>query len=843
MKIRIAAFLILTLIPISSFAQNHLCGLKFLSHQVSKEMRTSLYLEDDKGIKVGNYFNLTFEYSFYQNKKGRFGQICKINIGNGSTVDFVYNIKNVRDNYLALLVDGQIVREWAVDSDYIMKDEWNRMSITLLPKEHRIMVLNNSDTLSVTHNAIGRNDRVRFFFGAVKGNSSKDVSSFILGDVILSIKPGKEKFHWNMNRHGEAYVIDNIDRKKLIAENPEWLIDNHIRWELEKSVILPRFHFVSDNDENLYIITEDSLNVYSLSDKEFVGYGFKNTINLLKTSNHFVWNEGRLEYLNINDVSCVRSVFDPASGTWRPAIVSDNRKSIHANIIAYGEDYMQLFGYGFHKYSDRIYRMKNDESVRLNDPIKIPPRYLSAVGINDGKLYIYSGVGNKSGEQISGADIYNDFYSIDLTTMEIKALPSFPELCHEVAAENLIFDCKGEFFYALFFNPFKDKSCLQLKKIDMVTGKVTDLADGIPYLFSDINSEARLSFSKKENKIYAITKHIRDERAYEYELNVYSVHFPVLNRDDVLLADTAKSKSWWVWLMVSILAVSALSAGAYLISRRKRKHIEPPVSDFSEIEDTLLPEKEHKVEEKATGVYLLGGFAVIDKNGENITGKFTSVTTQLLCLIILYTVRNKKGIPSVVLKDILWSDKSDESALNNRSVNIRKVRKLLEEVGGYTIVHENSYWEFVVPDDMPCDVVSSVAFLKKFNSKKYVPDESVLGQLLAICSKGGLLTDLHYDWLDDFKFSYNTMVIDAFNKALSVMSDNVMRVSFVNAIMRLSPLDEDALKVKCNALIALGKNGLAKAAFDAFAKEYEATMGEVLPYTFESICTSKRKTN
>ncbi len=841
---RIFTYLILILIPLSSFAQEQSSGLKFLSHQVSKEMRTSLYMEEEEGIRSGNYFNLTFDYSLYPNKKGRFGQICKINVGEDSSIDLIYNIKNVRDNYLSLLINGQIVKEWAIDSDTIIKDGWNQLSITLLPRKHSIFVSNNSDTLTIGQITINRKDRVKFFFGAAKGYSSKDVSSFILGKVCLSSSPGKEKYLWNMDRHGEDYVIDCLRGKKLIVENPEWLMDNHIKWSHEKSVILPRFHFVQDNGDNLYIITEDSLCVYSLTGKESSRYKFEKSLDLLRTSNHFIWHEGKLAYLNIDDSSHSISVFDYAAGAWNPEITSDERRTIHANVMAYGKEYLQMFGYGFHKYSDRIYVVRDGKATRFNVPAVIPPRYLGAIGINNGRLYIYSGVGNKSGEQMSGTEIYNDFWGIDLEKGKegITELSSFPSLKDEVAAENLLFISGDDSFYALFFNPFKDKSYLQLKKMDIHDGIVTELADKIPYLFHDINSEARLIFSRKENKLYAVTKHLRDEKENEYELNVYSVNYPVLRREDVILNDLEDNDWRLILAVVSVILIAALCT-TFIILRRRRRTEEVLMHNNDVELRNPVQENLHHADDKTAGVYLLGGFHVINKDGDNITGKFTPVTTQLLCLIILYTARSSKGIPSAVLKDILWSDKSDESALNNRSVNIRKVRKILQEVGDYRILHENSYWKFAVPDDLACDVINAVAFLKEFNNKKHLPVSEDLEKISAICSCGSLLTDLLYDWLDDFKFSYNTMVIDALNKALTIISDNAIRVSFADAIIRFSPLDEEALKVKCAALAALGKNGLAKSTFEAFAKEYETTMGEPLPYSFESVYSSKRKAN
>ena len=89
---------------------------------------------------------------------------------------------------------------------------------------------------------------------------------------------------------------------------------------------------------------------------------------------------------------------------------------------------------------------------------------------------------------------------------------------------------------------------------------------------------------------------------------------------------------------------------------------------------------------------MLNGFQVINRDLKDITGKFTPIMRQLLSVIILYSNQNNKGISNIKLKELLWYDKSEESFSNNRSVNIRKIRLLLEEVGDTEISSANRYW-------------------------------------------------------------------------------------------------------------------------------------------------------
>ena len=829
----------LMLIPFLSFAHDDLCGLRFLSHQVSKEERTSAYMEDDRGIRIRDYFNLTFDYKLYSNPAGRFGNICKITLDDRYSIDLLYNIKYNNENSVTLLIGGQIIKEWKVVPGEESEKHWNRVSVSIFRKDARITVVNNSDSLTVAGKdaMAGRKTTARFVFGAGDGHSSRDVASFILGNVSVSLRPDREKYHWDMERHGLNYVYDRYAGKKLLVENPNWLIDDHIAWKKEDSFLLPEFHFVQDDGDSLYIITADSLCIYSLPEKTFRSLHYEHPVDISEASNHFLWNNGRLEYLNVSDSSYLCAVFDTVAREWQPSFFTDRRKTMQANVFLSGGKRVQMFGYGFHRYSDKIYVEDNGAVRRFNVPVEIPPRYMSAVGACDSILYVYSGVGNDSGMQMTGAGIYNDFYSLDMTTGNVESLRSFPELGLEAAAMNLLFIDSRSAFYALFFNPFKNRSYLQLKKADFSDGSVTCYADTIPYIFHDVTSEARLLYSEKENKLYAVSKNITAGDAYE--LNIWSIHYPVYHLEDVILEEKCGiSRTGVMTIAFALLGLCILCVIIYV---RNRKTAVPDVRISASPVSVpaghdYVPDTTEVRASRKPGIYFLGGFCVIDKSGTDITGKFTPVMTQLLCILILNTIKNGKGISGPALKEILWSDKSDESAINNRSVNIRKLRLILESVGGFRIVHESSWWRFVVPDNVECDIFSAGVFLDKYNGKSFIPDREASEKLVSLCSRGNLLPDLHYEWLDDFKFSYSTDVIDALNKTLLMEQDNSSRVVLSSAIMKFSPLDEEALAVKCSSLVALGKNGLAKAAFASFCKEYEATMGENLPYSFEKVC-------
>jgi two-component SAPR family response regulator len=91
---------------------------------------------------------------------------------------------------------------------------------------------------------------------------------------------------------------------------------------------------------------------------------------------------------------------------------------------------------------------------------------------------------------------------------------------------------------------------------------------------------------------------------------------------------------------------------------------------------------------------MFGGFQVINKNGQNITNSFTPLLKEMFLFILLSSIRNNKGISSKSLNEIFWLDKSEQAARNNRYVNIRRLKTILETVGQCYISKDSGYWKF-----------------------------------------------------------------------------------------------------------------------------------------------------
>jgi two-component SAPR family response regulator len=232
----------------------------------------------------------------------------------------------------------------------------------------------------------------------------------------------------------------------------------------------------------------------------------------------------------------------------------------------------------------------------------------------------------------------------------------------------------------------------------------------------------------------------------------------------------------------------------------------------------------------------LGGFQIIDKDNHDKTGEFTPAMKYLLTLIILYTLKNGKGISNVKLKEILWYDKSDDSARNNRGVNISKIRMILSSIGAIEITNENSYWYINFNEDAYCDYNEALALLKTIPKNSDLSVENLVN-LLQIISAGELLPNIQEDWMDNFKSDYSNLVIDALlsikeNKNLA--ENPKLLILIADTILVLDTLNEDAIKLKCKSLIKLGRIKIAMDVFNSFCKEYKVLLNDEFECSFES---------
>jgi two-component SAPR family response regulator len=215
-------------------------------------------------------------------------------------------------------------------------------------------------------------------------------------------------------------------------------------------------------------------------------------------------------------------------------------------------------------------------------------------------------------------------------------------------------------------------------------------------------------------------------------------------------------------------------------------------------------------------IFLFGDLQFFTPDGNEITKYFTPLLKELFLVIVLYSIKLDRGVSSEKLNEILWFDKSEKSARNNRSVNIAKLKSLLEQMGSCHLSKDTGYWKIEI--DYSAISVDYYNYLNIVSNKNKLNKQKIL-QLTHITQRGNFLSNIEYEWLDAFKSEVSNEIIDSYIQyanGIQIADDPEFLIKLANDIFYFDPVNEEAMIFKCKALVHLGKHSLAKNAFETF---------------------------
>ena len=207
--------------------------------------------------------------------------------------------------------------------------------------------------------------------------------------------------------------------------------------------------------------------------------------------------------------------------------------------------------------------------------------------------------------------------------------------------------------------------------------------------------------------------------------------------------------------------------------------------------------------------------------------------------ILLSTIKDGKKVTSEKLDETFWFEMDKASASNNRSVNIRKLRLLLEKVGNLAVVNKKSYWFVEIGKDIICDYNEIMLLLKKVKEENIIRID-LLNAILDIAQNGALLPNLNTEWVDSYKSEYSNLLIEILLKSISlteVESDLNLQVRIANVILLHDNIDEEAIQIKCRALFLLGQKGASKQCFDKYVQDHQRLLNSNPKINYENIIT------
>jgi len=295
---------------------------------------------------------------------------------------------------------------------------------------------------------------------------------------------------------------------------------------------------------------------------------------------------------------------------------------------------------------------------------------------------------------------------------------------------------------------------------------------------------------------------------------------------------------------MALACIAGLAIAAYIVvdKRKKTAVLQRSLSTQSE---SALPatvsemdaggtQEDHR-HRNSNAIFLFGDLQLFTPDGNEITKYFTPLLKELFLVILLYSVKWDRGVSSEKLNEILWFDKSEKSARNNRAVNIAKLKSLLDKMGHCHFSKDTGYWKIEI--DYQAIMVDYHNYLNIVSNKNKLNKQKII-QLTHITQRGNFLSNIEYEWLDTFKSEVSNEIIDCyiqFAGSVPLADDPEFLIKLANDIFYFDPVNEEAMILKCKALFHIGKHLLAKNTFEIFNKEYKAIYGEAFERDFHSI--------
>ncbi|MCF8381129.1 MAG: hypothetical protein K9H49_16265 [Bacteroidales bacterium] len=841
-KYSILVVLFSTLILLNAEAQYY--GLFFRSSNSIAPQRTGLDLSENGFLKFNNEFEISFDLMMRAERNFDFGYILRIVGSDGNNIDIIYDQFTTSKNTI-LVTCGQKFSSISLNIEETgIIDQWRTLTVRVDLKKD-ILELSLGDASFIETDIGLKSEReFKFLFGSNKFAQfeTTHVPPMIIRDIC--IKSNKKKInHWPLQEYSGNFAKDKLKGKRARVYNPVWLNMKHMKWELERKIQV--------NGSSSILISHEKDSLILLSDAEYITISLNNNnlkIKKLSEPIPYVKEGGRLfhiqdnkKYMLVNAGNGRIIDFDPVELTFKEkhAAIFPNSSNWHYNIFQDmdSESILVFGGFEGSKYNNKLSRY-NQINNRWENPVirgrNLPPRYLAALGVSNSNdsLFILGGYGSETGSPILNPHFYSDLYSYSIKDSSFSKIFEYGSgFGSRAFANSLIIDSAESCFYALQFSPYSHESSLQLVKGSITRPEWNLMADKIPYNFKMGHSYADLFYSIKFQKLFAFTTAYNDSTNIS-DVCIYSLFYPPGVTYEKVQSDNTRKKMWiWIILIISvdIILIMYIAIRKKIIGKtNRRKNFTPSIPETGFFSTDLLKNTwESKSTESGKAIpekriYLFGGFRLHLNEEQEISNKFSPILKELFLLILLNSSASSNGVSNKILLEQVWGDMSLKNAKNNLSVNINKLRTILGPELSIMLKNVSGFWKFDL-EGMEhiifCDYWECWKILRSENRNT----EEQISNLIQLIHRGGLLLNTSYEWLDSIKAKISHQIIDLlvdFSSEKGAKSDPDFAIKIADTIFLFDMINEQAMELKCKALVQLGKHSMSKDVYTKFSKEY-----------------------
>jgi two-component SAPR family response regulator len=840
-------FLNILLVP-AVHAQSY--GLGFYSHDVVQDKRTMLDLSL-ANIAPKDNLEIAFDLSFFPNQQIYFGYMLRLVGDDKQNIDLVYDNQAGTKHFKIIIGEKLSKISFNID-DKLLYGSWNRIRLLIDYKNDKLTVFADKASYSEVgvHLKAGVNYKLLFGANAYRQYQTTDLPPFKLRDVKAS-QNGKLLAWWPLSEWQGDVVHETVNQNNGTVTNPLWIKSRHRNWQMEKELTVAGNASLTFDPatETVYIITTDSLLTYSISKiPQLTSTAYKTGKQQLIPGDQAVYNKDKLYYLFIDQkaIATYGIKGQEWDKTFKNLPVETNSGHLNKFFCKTDTCIYTIGGYGQLVYKDSVKRYHVNTGTWQYLKTKgdvFTPRYMAGLGTNAAgdTAYVVGGYGSASGQQIVNPRNLYDMMRFSVKSGVFKKLFNIEVKKEDfVFANSLVINQKARAYYGLIFPQHKYNSNLQLIRGSLDKPAYQLVGDTIPYLFHDTHSYADLYYCPRSSKFLTVTLFKENDQT---RIKIYSLLGPPEPLETPVISAESFNFLLWIGGVLAVLGVTTM----VMIKRKKKSTLLSPESQPKLIKETAITheavpetvpvevEQEDYLSHNKNAIFLFGDLQLFTSEGNEITKYFTPLLKELFLVILLYSVKLGRGVSSEKLNEILWFDKSEKSARNNRSVNIAKLKSLLDKMGHCHLSKDTGFWKIEI--DYHEIMVDYHNYLSIVSNKTKLNKQKIT-QLTDITQRGNFLSNIEYEWLDAFKSEVSNEITDSyiqFAGTIQVADDPEFLIKLANDIFYFDPVNEDAMILKCKALSHQGKHSLAKNTFENFNKEYKVIYGEAFERDFHSI--------
>ncbi len=831
MRHRFAISLLLLLMSLPVFSQ----GLGFYGHDCQIDKRTSFQI--NPGLFGSCRRTLGLSFGFKALPGASDGYIFRMKSGrrdDSPILNFFY--EETPDSYLfKLILEGKrfIVQLDIPKSQISISKDWVDISL-VFDSDNDLATLRVGDIWKASGEVdLPGTIRPRIWFG--KSEYLIDVPSFAINDLAISFDGDEVRFPLNEDSGDVAQSSRWYLRGKAV--NPIWLLNEsyHFRKVSTRRSFRMLCAGYDKKNHGIYMFNRDSLIFLDLATENIIARETENVcpvFNACATS--FIDPEDGSIYAyqvyyddEVNKGLPTVARLDPYTFRWEVVSTESLDMQMHHHSQWFDEARRRFTifgGYGNRRYNGSFYDFDLSDyswsrwNVEKGDVIF--PRFFSSMGYNErnGNLLIFGGMGNESGDQIVGREYSYDLFEVDPRSRSSRKVWTADwkgDNC--VAVREMVVD--GDFFYTLCYPEYETFSKLNLYRFSLENGEYEVLGDSVPINSDKITSNANLYLDRDLGLMIALVEESSDD--ISSSVSTYLISYPPGTQKVSTVASRMRQRLLLIIVVVILVLAVVMVKIFFAASARRRHSLAVKIPSFIKSN-----------EDKPNSIYLFGDLTVIDREGKDITTRFTSKLRQMF-LIVLGGLEDG-GASSKRISGLLWPDKEEDKAKNLRGVTANNLRKFLGGLDGIKMVYEDGKFNFDLSQVFNCDYLD---FLHLLNC-----DDPDMNAILSIVARGKFLKNESDPMFDKMKAETERRVKSVVTVELSrrfSLRQYENTVLCADILFSLDPLDDDALMYSVRALFALGDEEKASRLYQAFITRYKKDYGEDYSVAFEDILSER----